>query len=160
MLSRQLCDLACVRHPRFGAEWGLAIPPDPLQTQAFIERTRFIEHAGQRILLLDYSHLSDTAKLLQEMEKSRNFIVALPREKTLRTLTDATATLYNKEVLAALKEQAAPHEPYVAAAAVVTTSGLHRVAIMAVSTFTRRKFQAFETREGAMNWLAAQRVGG
>lgn len=122
-----------------------------------MQRTRFIEHAGQRLILLDFSQITDPVQSQREIAIAKEFFAALPREKTQRTLTDVTGSRYNADVVAALKDLAAHNEPYVAAAAVVTTSGLHRVAIMAVSTFSRRTLQAFESRAQALDWLVGQR---
>jgi hypothetical protein len=123
-----------------------------------MERTRFIEHKGKPILLLDYSDLRDPATILQEIENSKRIIAALPQRKELRTLTNVIGSMYNTEVLNALKELAAHNRPWVAAAAVVTTSGLHRIGILAVATFSRRKLQAFGDLAHAKEWLADQRA--
>lgn len=123
-----------------------------------MERTRFIEHKGKQILLLDYSQMRDPAEILAEIESSRALIAALPQRKELRTLTNVTGSLYNAEVLNALKSLAAHNAPWVEAAAVVTTSGLHRIGILAVATFSRRKLQAFGDMAAAKEWLADQRA--
>lgn len=122
-----------------------------------MERTRFIEHRGQEILLLDFSQMRDHAAILREIASARQFIGHLPAGKKVRTLTDVTGSMYNAEVLNALKELAAHNTPWVEAAAVVTISGLHRVGILAVATFSRRKLQAFTAREDAKDWLVGQK---
>jgi hypothetical protein len=45
----------------------------------------------------------------------------------------------------------------VVAAAVVTTSGLHRIGLMAVATFSGRTLKGFESRAEALEWLAEQK---
>lgn len=123
-----------------------------------MERTRFIEHKGQRILLLDYSNLTKTDELLREIERTTAFIARLPKERTLRAMTDGTGSVYNKRVLAALKEMAAHNTPYILAGAVVSTSGLHRVALLAINAFIRRPLHIFASREEALDWLLEQKV--
>lgn len=121
-----------------------------------MERTRFIEHKGHQVLLLDYSNLSKTEDALREIERTKEFIRQFPQEPTIRAMTDASGSVYNKQVLTALKEMAAHNTPYILAGAVVTTSGLHRIALMAINTFIRRPLHVFASREEALDWLVAQ----
>jgi hypothetical protein len=121
-----------------------------------MERTGFVQHQGQPILLFDFTGMRDPAQILAEIAKAREFVARQPLRKELLTLSDVTNSRYNADVMTAMKELAAHNAPYVAAGAVVTTSGIHKVAIMAVSTFSRRKLQAFGTRQEAMEWLVAQ----
>lgn len=121
-----------------------------------MQQTRFIEHRGKKILLLDFSQMRDPVAILREIAAARDFIAQLPVRKDVRTLTDVTGSRYNTEVLQALKELAAHNAPWVEAAAVVTDSGLHKIGILAVATFSRRKLQAFSNRDEAKDWLLRQ----
>lgn len=115
--------------------------------------TRMIEHAGQQVVLLDYSGLRNPTVILAEIEASKRFIAEHGRTRKMHTLTDVRGARYNAEIMQALKELAAANKPYVERAAVVTNSGLHRVAIMAAATFSRRDLKAFATRDEALDWL-------
>jgi hypothetical protein len=132
-------------------------PPDQ-NPEMTLERTRFIEHKGERILLLDYSKLTKSEEILREIELTRAFIARLPKERTLRAVTDGTGGMYNKQVLQALKEMAAHNTPYILAGAVVSTSGLHRIALMTISTLIGRPIHIFATREEALDWLVEQKA--
>ena len=121
-----------------------------------MERTRFIDHDGRRIVLLDYSGLSETGETLQEIEKSREFFAAQEADGALLTLTNVLGARYNTQVVDALKHLTAHNRPYVRAAAVVTNNGLHRIAILTVAMFSKRKLQAFDTLEAAKDWLVKQ----
>jgi hypothetical protein len=120
-----------------------------------MERTRFIEHRGKKILLLDYSGIKDPAAALREIEASKAEVVKHP-PKSLRVLTDTTDAHYDSAVVQALKELAAHDEPYVIASAVVGVSGLKKVVLTGVNLFSRRKITMFNTRPEALEWLVQQ----
>lgn len=120
-----------------------------------MERTRFIEHNGKRILLFDYTHIRDPAEALREIEHSKSVVRQHP-PKSLLVLTNVYGARYNTDVLQAMKELAKHDEPYVKASAVVGLTGLLRVAYQAISTFSGRKIQICNTEEEAKSWLAQQ----
>ncbi|HEX5727677.1 MAG TPA: hypothetical protein VFX98_19555 [Longimicrobiaceae bacterium] len=120
-----------------------------------MERTRFIEHRGRRILVLDYSGIRDGEEALREIENSRR-VVALQAPGSLLVLTNVKDARYNKDIVQAMKELAAHNAPYVKASAVVGMSGLHRVAYQAIILFSKRRIQVFDTPEEGLDWLVAQ----
>ena len=120
-----------------------------------MDRTRFIEHRGVRILLLDYSGLRDPQETLREIAKSRQLVARQPANSLL-TLTHVKDARYNSEILQAMKELATHNKPYVKAAAVVGMSGIHRAVYQTVLLFTRRNIRAFDGLEEASDWLATQ----
>ena len=120
-----------------------------------MERIRFIEHRGKRILLIDYSGIRRTDEAIATIEHVRAFVARQP-PRSLLLLSDVKDTHYNSAVLQKMKELAAANEPFVKASAVVGMSGLHRIAYQGVILLTRRKVQTFDTRDEAMDWLAEQ----
>jgi hypothetical protein len=120
-----------------------------------MDRTRFIEHKGRRILLFDYSGLKLAADALKEVEKTKEIVRRQPA-KSLLVLTDVRDSHYDATVVQALKDLAAHNAPYVTASAVVGVVGLKRVVYSAVVMFSKRKLQLFDTREEALDWLAQQ----
>lgn len=120
-----------------------------------MERTRFIEHRGTRILLLDYTGLTPK-DALPVIAESRGLIGRLPADGSLLTCTDVTGATYDQRVIDALKELSAHNKPFVRAAAVVVESGLKRALMSLVGLFSKRKLHAFATRGEALDWLAAQ----
>lgn len=121
-----------------------------------MERTRFIEHRGRPIVLLDFAGIIDPAVALLEIEKAKEFFARQDPDGSLLTLTDTTGARYNMEIIEAMKHLTVHNRPYVKAAAIVTDSGLHRVAIMAVAKFSGRRLQAFGGLEEAEDWLVEQ----
>ena len=120
-----------------------------------MDRTRFIEHQGKRILLLDYSGLRSADEALREIERSKK-LVALQPPASLLVLTDVSGAHYDRRVVQGMKELASHNAPYVRASAVVGVSGLQKVVYSAVILFSKRKIQLADTRDQAMEWLVGQ----
>lgn len=128
----------------------MAIAPIP------ITRTRFLDHDGVRIILLDFQRITDPADGLAAVAEAQRFIARLVPDGTHYTLTDARQARYNREIVEALKGLTTHNRPYVRAAAVVTDSATHRAVITMVAMLTRRKLAVFETREAALEYLARE----
>jgi hypothetical protein len=120
-----------------------------------MERTRFIEHRGKRILLLDYSGVADPEEALREIAKSKAFIATQP-PNSLLTLTHVRDARYNREIVTAMKGLAAHNKPFVRAGAVVGLAPLHRIVYQAVMKFSGRNLPAFDDMEEARDWLVEQ----
>ena len=120
-----------------------------------MERTRFMDHRGTRILVLDYSGSRDPKEAIRAIEHSKQVVAQHP-PKSLLVLTSVRDARYNTAVLQALKELAQHDEPYVKASAIVGMSGLHRIAYQAVILFSKRKIQVFDTEEQGLDWLVTQ----
>lgn len=121
-----------------------------------MERIRFIEHRGHRILYQDFSDITDPTLALATIEQAIEFVERLPADGSLLILTNAHGSRYNTEVLDALKGLAKHNQPWVRASAVVTGSALHRVAVTAVRLFTGRTIEVFGDVEEAKDWLVEQ----
>lgn len=119
------------------------------------DRIRWVEHKGKRILLHDFSHITNPFDVLPAVEASRA-IVAVQPKGSLLTLTDVTGSRFNKEIVDALKGLANHNKPFVKAGAVVGLSGLQRVVYVAITQFTGRRLPTFDTAEQAMDWLVEQ----
>jgi hypothetical protein len=120
-----------------------------------MERTRFIEHQGHRILLLDYSGIQHGEEAVSAIQRSKEVVATQPKGSIL-VMTVVRNARYNSQVLQALKELAAHNAPYVKASALVGMGGLHRIAYQAVILFSRRKIQTFDGEEQALDWLVQQ----
>jgi hypothetical protein len=68
-----------------------------------------------------------------------------------------TRTIYTRASVEAMKAFTVHNRPFVKAAAVVSDSSLHRVAIKLISTFSGRRISVFGSRDDAIAWLATQR---
>jgi len=122
------------------------------------ERARFIEHAGQQILLQDFSHVDDPQEALRYIGAAKSFVAQQkPAPHTLRILTLTTDSRFDSEVVDAIRDLAMHHKPYAIAGAVVGLSPLQRVMYRMVNTFTGRRLAAFDNLDDAKDWLVRQR---
>jgi hypothetical protein len=124
-----------------------------------MERTRFIEHQGHRILVLDYSGIQRTEEALEAIKRSKEVVASSP-PGSLLVMTQVRDARYNSATLQAMKELAVHNRPYVKASAIVGMSGLHRIAYQAVMLFSQRKIPPFDSEEGALNYLVEQARAG
>ena len=120
-----------------------------------MERTRFIEHQGHRILVLDFAGIRDPEEALREIAHSREVVARQP-PGSLLVMTLVRDARYNAAVLQGMKELAAHNAPYVKASAVVGMSGLHRIAYQAVILFSKRNIKVFDQEAEALAWLVTQ----
>lgn len=119
------------------------------------KRIRFVLHKQRRILLFDFTGLADTRAALEVIAYAKK-LVAQQAEHSIYTLSDITDSRYDREVTAALQELAKHNKPYVIAGAAVGVSGLQKVVFRSILAFSGRKnIQLFDTREEALDWLAA-----
>jgi hypothetical protein len=121
-----------------------------------MDRTRFIDHRGTRVLHLDYAGVRDPAEAVAAIRHSMEVVKQHP-PKSLLVMTSVRDARYNTAVLQALKELASTNEPFVKASAVVGMGGLHRIAYQAVILFSRRNIQTFDREEDALDWLVQQK---
>ena len=117
-------------------------------------RVRFIEHQGQRVLFINYSHC-DVAMLKAVAEEGHR-VIAREQLNSVLTLNDVTGTTFDKESVAVLQSKVAANAPYVHRAAVIGISGLQRLIYEGVQAFSRRRIPLFENREQALNWLVQE----
>jgi hypothetical protein len=121
-----------------------------------MERTRFIDHRGHRLVLLDLSGLKEEADLLAEIQRARDFFARQPPDGDLLTLTHTTGSSYSRAAVDALRELTKQNRDYVRAGAVVTDAQLHRMVITTLALVVKRNLKAFENMEEAKDWLITQ----
>jgi hypothetical protein len=118
-------------------------------------RVRFLDHKGRRIVLIDFSG-TDPVQGKAVTDEALRVIATLPRDGSALTLTDVTGTTYTRQSIERMKQLTSHNKPYVKAAAVVSTSAIHRASITMVAIVSRRNLEVFDTRQKAMDWLATQ----
>ena len=119
-----------------------------------MQRVRFIEHKGKKLLHLDFSHIK-AGEVLPIIDQAKSTIGTQP-PRSVYTLTDVTETGFNTQVSEAMKEFVAHNKPYVAASAVVGVTGLKQIIFNAVMKFSGRHLHAFDSLDQAKDWLASQ----
>ena len=116
-------------------------------------RTRFIDHEGCRILLLDFSDIKTVPTALEAIAEAKAIVAAQP-VRSLLTITHVKGSIFATEIVRALEDLAKADAPYVRAAVVTGMSGIQRVAYTAIRMFSGRKFHACPDVEEAKRWLA------
>lgn len=115
-----------------------------------------VNHKGTDIILLDFVDTKNADAFVADVAAADRFIDRQPATARLRTCTDVRNTTFDRRVVDAMKNITRKNAARVTAAAVVSDSAIHRAAIGMIVLFSRRKIETFDTREGALDWLAAQ----
>jgi hypothetical protein len=121
-----------------------------------MSKVRFITHKGVQVVLLDFVNITASDEALAAVAEAARFIGALPHDGRTLTCTDATGTRYDRRSIDALKDMTKANRPIVRAAAIVSTSPIHRAAVSMLAMVSRRKLESFDTREKALDWLVTQ----
>ena len=121
-----------------------------------MERVRFFDHDGHRILLLDCTACGPD-ELLEVFEQAKLIIAAEPPHSML-TLADFTGAQFNKKVADQMKVTATYNRVHVLRSAIVGVEGLPDVYYQNLVSFSAREFPAFKTREEAIDWLVSEKA--
>ena len=116
-----------------------------------MQRSRFIDHHGQPIYMLDCSGCTpqEIGEIIDECARQ---VRSQPHNSVL-TLTIAGGGKFDNDTVTRLKELTTGNAPYVRKAAVVGMTGLYKVVLIAVSMFSKREFHLFDTVDDAKNFL-------
>lgn len=134
------------------------LPPYSFGAATPMDRTRFIEHRGKRILLLEYTDLgSDADQLVAEIERTKTAISAQPPGSVL-TLTDVRGSRITPANVRAMKDLVQHNAPFVKwSAVVVGLSGVYLTGFRAIQALSRRKnLRSFGDPDEAKDWLVSQ----
>lgn len=125
-----------------------------------MDRTRFINHRGERLLLLDYTNLgTDLDQLKTEIDRSKRVIAGEPHASVL-TLTDTRGSKITPGAVKAMQELVQFNAPYVRwSAVVVDLTGVYLTAFRAIQALSRRRnMRAFNDLDEAREWLLSHPV--
>jgi len=116
-----------------------------------MERIRFIDHDGHRVLLVDcaYCQPQEMAELADQLSK---FLDPEPDESVL-LLADFTGAQFTRESIERIKISAVYNRRHLKSSAWVFNGNLSKTMHDAVQAFSRRNIPKFETREEAIKFL-------
>jgi hypothetical protein len=123
-----------------------------------MHRTRFIEHGGRRILLLDYSGLGASLEELQAEIAATKEIIGREKPGSVLTLTDVRNARITPGNVRAMSELTQFNTTFVKwSAVVVGLSGVYLTAFRAIQALSRRRnMRAFNDLDEAKAWLLSQ----
>jgi uncharacterized Fe-S cluster-containing radical SAM superfamily protein len=116
---------------------------------------RFIDHKGQRILLIDFSRAIVKEDVLHRIGEARTTVAGQP-PGSLLTLTNVEGAFFNREIIQAIMALVEHNKPYAVAAALVGVSGLMQVFLNTIRRVSGRRFASFDSIEAAKDWLVEQ----
>jgi hypothetical protein len=123
-----------------------------------MERVRWEEYKGKKLLFIDYSNLhanipSEKQQVLQCIQAAR---AATEKEKgPIRFLSYVQSSSLDKEIMASLKDFAAytNGNGFVEKECVVGISPLQSMFVSTINLFSKAKLTVFDTLEKAKDWL-------
>lgn len=115
------------------------------------KRARFVDCDGREIFFLDCTNCK-AADIHEMIDECARQVRSRPKSSVL-TLTIVGGGKFDQETIGRLKELTAGNAPYVKKAAIVGMTGLYKVVLMAVATFSKREFHLFDTVEEARAYL-------
>lgn len=120
-----------------------------------MERIRFIDHAGQRLLLVDCADCQgqELAHLADDLSR---FLAPEPDQSVL-LLADFTGAQFTREAIERIKISAVFNRKHLKRSAWVFNGNLPKPLHDSVKTFSKRDIPRFETREEAMKFLVGGR---
>ncbi|HZU41824.1 MAG TPA: hypothetical protein VE994_04065 [Terriglobales bacterium] len=119
-----------------------------------MERIRFIQHSGQRVLLVDFRNC--TSEEVTNLTSQVRQVVGQEPKGSVLALADFSGAQFSREAVTRIKEVTAMDRPFVKRAAWVGTENLPKVFYDAIRTFSVREFPVFKTREAALDYLTQE----
>jgi hypothetical protein len=119
-----------------------------------MDRVRFITHKGKKVLLVDYSNVTEESQLV-EMIEQREFLVDSEPKNSVLMIINVTGAKFSKEVLTRAKEANVYDLPYVRRSALVGVEYRQKAAVDAVAMFAKRQWENFATLAEALDWIVA-----
>lgn len=117
----------------------------------FLKRYYFTNYKNKKILVLDFSNLSDEA-VLKLLNESKLFISKQP-ENSIISLVNMSNLTYNTNILNAFKQYVKYNEKYVLASAIYGLSTLQSIAIQTLPEFTSIPLKVYKSELAAKDWL-------
>jgi len=120
-------------------------------SRTLTQRLQFEVHAGQRILVIDYSHCN--VEQMKELIEITHTLIASQLPNSVLTLSDVTGATFNIEVVEQIKELTRHNAPYVRKGALIGVTGLQALIYSAVQSFSKRNIPLFNNKEEALKYL-------
>ncbi len=116
------------------------------------KRIKWLTYGNKKILLHDYSHI-DEDEYVTTLERLTQHLIENSKNSKLLFVLDVTDTVVSKEVLRTFKKCAVEVRPYVEKTAVVGVTGIQKLFLNIVNSFSSIAAKPFDTLEQAQQWL-------
>ena len=123
-----------------------------------MERIRFFDHQGKKILLIDLSdcEAADVARLADQLP---SYVTPEPARSVL-LLADFSNAKITKEAVERIKIAAVHNQPHLRRSAWVFNGNIPKTLHDSVKAFSNREIPKFQTRAEAMDFLVSERHAG
>jgi hypothetical protein len=132
---------------RDALDWLASHAPPVFQSDRFVD---WIEHEGQRILRIDFSHCSGHE--LERRVRSAALAIRSSPPGSVLALNLVQDISFDRETTSMIREYIRGNRPYMLAAAVVGL-GYMKAVVPALNRMTGRSIAAFDDEESALAWL-------
>ncbi|MFH1459561.1 MAG: STAS/SEC14 domain-containing protein [Candidatus Omnitrophota bacterium] len=116
-------------------------------------RIKWIVYKNKRILFHDYSGIRGFQGEGEQLAQEVNEFVEKLTEYNILELVDVRNSFGDLESVKRLKEISKRLKPRIKKSAVIGVSGIKKVILDAINTFSERKIKPFKTEEEAKEWL-------
>ena len=117
-----------------------------------MERIRFVDHEGVRILHADYSGIRTTEELREAVGRATEMLRSEPPRSAL-VLVNLSGVAYNLANLEVLRDAVEANRPYVRARAVYGLPSIAQLSFSAMARLSGRRMERFRDEESAVAWL-------
>ncbi len=115
------------------------------------DRIRFITHQDKQVLFVDLSYCEGAQ--IEEVLRELPEVVSTRPLGSVLIFSDFTGTSFDREAIRAMKEAAVFDKPYVKRTAWTGTESFPEEYLKSLSSFSRREFPTFKSRDEALAWL-------
>jgi hypothetical protein len=127
-------------------------PRSGLSTEQSMDRVRFIEHRGVRILQVSFAGVESTDEIRAVVEAAGVLVRTQPPGSVL-TLINVEGVPYTFQNVGLVRRALDENRPYVRARAVCGLTGIGQLSFTAMSRFSQRPMEQFEDSTAAKDWL-------
>ena len=118
-------------------------------------KVRFVDHDGERILLIDFSDAGGDLSIVETAEEAMHIVRSTGQPRSIRGLLDLSGTSLSRVVRDTMKKMSRNNGPYMKSVAFVGLGTVLSPIFRGLLYLTRRSNQrVFDTRRDALDWLA------
>jgi hypothetical protein len=115
---------------------------------------KFIDHGGERILLMDFSKAKDGQEIVETAEEVMRIVRSINQQRSICGLIDFSGTSFNKVVRENMMKMSRNNGPFIKSVAFVGLGVPLSLLFKGILFLTgRSNHKVFSTRSDALDWL-------